>query len=66
MTALPKNVAALVAAASDPDFAAWRRSIVRLGGCTNPIHLVGGATVFDTTTGRPCTPTPRRCTAAAC
>ncbi len=50
-TTLPKNVAALVAAASDPDFAAWRRSIVCLGGCTNPIHLVGGATVFDTTTG---------------
>ncbi|MEU5341102.1 replication initiator [Streptomyces sp. NPDC020766] len=52
MTApLPKNVAALVARASEPEFAAWRRNILRLGGCTNPIHLVGGATVFDTTTG---------------
>ncbi|MEU4609348.1 hypothetical protein [Streptomyces umbrinus] len=46
MTApLPKNVAALVARASEPEFAAWRRNIVRLGGCTNPVHLVGGATV---------------------
>lgn len=50
-TTLLKSAAALVARASDPEFAAWRRNIVRLGGCTNPIHLVGGATVFDTTTG---------------
>src|SRR5690606_36650355 len=50
-TALPRSVSALVARASDPDFAAWRRNIVRLGGCTNPIHLVGAATVYDTTTG---------------
>ncbi|MFF4346318.1 replication initiator [Streptomyces sp. NPDC001530] len=52
MTApVPNSVAALVARASEPEFAAWRRNVVRLGGCTNPIHLVGGATVFDTTTG---------------
>lgn len=50
-TALPKSAAALVARASEPEFAAWRRNIVRLGGCTNPIHLVGAATVYDTTTG---------------
>ncbi|WP_420907382.1 replication initiator [Streptomyces scabichelini] len=48
---LPKSVAALLAKAVEPAFAAWRRNIVRLGGCTNPIHLVGGATVVDTTTG---------------
>ncbi|WP_406487818.1 replication initiator [Streptomyces phaeochromogenes] len=52
MTApLPKSVAALLTRAAEPEFAAWRRNIVRLAGCTNPIHLVGGATVVDTTTG---------------
>ncbi|WP_370666484.1 replication initiator [Streptomyces sp. IBSBF 2507] len=52
MTAtLPQSVAALVATASRPEFGAWRRNVVRLGGCTNPIHLVGAATVYDTTTG---------------
>ncbi|WP_326649443.1 replication initiator [Streptomyces anthocyanicus] len=52
MTAtLPQSVAALVAKASQPEFGAWRRNVVRLGGCTNPIHLVGAATVYDTTTG---------------
>ncbi|MFB7075782.1 replication initiator, partial [Streptomyces sp. NPDC056290] len=50
-TTLPRSVSALVARASDPDFTDWRRNIVRLGGCTNPIHLVGAATVYDTTTG---------------
>ncbi|MEU6450500.1 replication initiator [Streptomyces sp. NPDC046979] len=50
-TALPQGVAALVGKASDPEFTAWRRNIIRLGGCTNPIHLVGAATVYDTTTG---------------
>ncbi|MFE7172277.1 replication initiator [Streptomyces sp. NPDC057616] len=50
-TLVPVSAAALVARASEPEFAAWRRNIVRLGGCTNPIHLVGTATVFDTTTG---------------
>ncbi|MFJ3797322.1 replication initiator [Streptomyces sp. NPDC090088] len=48
---VPGSAAALVARAAEPEFAAWRRNIVRLGGCTNPIHLVGSATVFDTTTG---------------
>ncbi|MEJ1202065.1 MULTISPECIES: replication initiator [unclassified Streptomyces] len=52
MTAtLPQSVSALVAKASRPEFGAWRRNVVRLGGCTNPIHLVGAATVYDTTTG---------------
>ena len=46
-TTLPQGIAALVDKASEPEFAAWRRNIVRLGGCTNPIHLVGGAAVFD-------------------
>lgn len=32
-------------------FGSWYDSIVRLGGCTNPVHLVGNATLFDTTTG---------------
>ncbi|MEU2617570.1 replication initiator [Streptomyces sp. NPDC007157] len=50
-TLVPGSAAALVARASEPDFGAWRRNIVSLGGCTNPIHLVGTATVFDTTTG---------------
>ncbi|MGY5045798.1 replication initiator [Streptomyces sp. 900105755] len=50
-TLVPGSAAALVARASEPEFAAWRRNIVRLGGCTNPIHLVGTATVFDTATG---------------
>ncbi|MEV0926799.1 replication initiator [Streptomyces spongiicola] len=50
-TVPPKSVAALVARASEPEFAAWRRNIVGLGGCTNPIHLIGAATVYDTTTG---------------
>lgn len=50
-TATAPGAAALVTRAAEPDFAAWRRNIVRLGGCTNPIHLVGAATVYDTTTG---------------
>ncbi|MBZ6192997.1 replication initiation protein [Streptomyces olivaceus] len=50
-TALPKSAAALVARATEPEFAAWRRNIVGLGGCTNPIHLVGAAAVYDTATG---------------
>ncbi|MFJ8947997.1 replication initiator [Streptomyces sp. NPDC102395] len=50
-TALPQSVVALVDRASEPEFEAWRRNIVRLGGCTNPIHLVGAATVYDTATG---------------
>ncbi|MFE2418220.1 replication initiator [Streptomyces hokutonensis] len=52
MTAsMPKNVAALLTRAVEPEFTAWRRNIVSLAGCSNPIHLVGGATVVDTTTG---------------
>ncbi|WP_326798581.1 replication initiation protein [Streptomyces sp. NBC_01808] len=50
-TPLPAGVMALVARASEPGFEAWRRNIVRLGGCTNPVHLVGNATVVDTGTG---------------
>ncbi|MGC0385116.1 replication initiator [Streptomyces sp. SAI-129] len=50
-TALPQSVVALVDRASEPEFEAWRRNIVRIGGCTNPIHLVGAATVYDTATG---------------
>ncbi|MCX5560740.1 replication initiator [Streptomyces sp. NBC_00038] len=48
---LPKAVSALIDRAAEPEFAAWRRQIVRLGGCTNPIHLVGTATVLDASTG---------------
>jgi hypothetical protein len=50
-TAVMKNTAALIARASGSDFEAWRRNVVGLRGCTNPIHLVGAATVYDTTTG---------------
>ncbi|MEV5779920.1 replication initiator [Streptomyces sp. NPDC052287] len=48
---LPKGVSALIDRAGEPGFEAWRRQIIRLGGCTNPIHLVGTATVVDSTTG---------------
>ncbi|MFF3469132.1 replication initiator [Streptomyces sp. NPDC002619] len=48
---LPKGVSALIDRAGEPAFAAWRRQIIRLGGCTNPIHLVGTATVVDSSTG---------------
>lgn len=44
-------VAALLERAAEPDFEAWRRNVIRLGGCTNPIHLYGTATVIDTATG---------------
>ncbi|GGY88385.1 replication initiator [Streptomyces poonensis] len=50
-TVLSESAAALIARAAEPEFAAWRRNIVGLDGCTNPIHLVGAATVYDTTTG---------------
>ncbi|GHE54774.1 replication initiation protein [Streptomyces longispororuber] len=50
-TTFPKDVATLVARAAEPTFTAWRRNIVRLGGCANPIHLIGAATVYDTSTG---------------
>lgn len=48
---LSPDVAALLERASLPDFFAWRRAIIRLGGCTNPIHLVGSASLVDTDTG---------------
>ncbi|WP_406374508.1 replication initiation protein [Streptomyces sp. NBC_00647] len=48
---VPKDVSALIDRAGEPGFAAWRRQIIRLGGCTNPIHLVGTATVVDSSTG---------------
>ncbi|MEY2246476.1 replication initiator [Streptomyces sp. BF23-18] len=48
---LPKDVSALIGRAGEPGFAAWRHQIIRLGGCTNPIHLVGTATVVDSSTG---------------
>ncbi|MET8182526.1 replication initiator [Streptomyces sp. NPDC005336] len=49
--AWPQGVAALLARAADPGFDTWRRGIVRLGGCTNPVHLVGGAVMADAVTG---------------
>jgi hypothetical protein len=51
MTTLPKDVTALLARTTEADFSAWRRNIVRLGGCTNPIHLVGGGDLIDTASG---------------
>jgi hypothetical protein len=51
MTSLSKDVAALVARAGEPDFDAWRRAVVRLNGCTNPIHLVGDGSLVDLATG---------------
>lgn len=51
MTPLVTGVAALLDRAAEPGFDAWRRNIVRLGGCTNPVHLVGSATVFDARSG---------------
>ncbi|MBD0736434.1 replication initiator [Streptomyces sp. CBMA29] len=51
MNATPKSVASLVAMAAEPDFAAWRRNIVRLNGCANPIHLVGQSAFIDPRTG---------------
>ncbi|ONK11194.1 replication initiator [Streptomyces sp. MP131-18] len=44
-------VTALLERAARPDFDVWRRGIVRLGGCTNPVHLLGGTTVVDVRTG---------------
>ncbi|MGW4030935.1 replication initiator [Streptomyces sp. NPDC004838] len=49
---LPQGVAALVERATTPEFDAWRRNVVALGGCTNPVHLVGETAVFDTATGQ--------------
>lgn len=45
------DVGGLLERATRPDFDAWRRHIVRLGGCTNPVHLVGRSVLVDTATG---------------
>lgn len=44
-------VADLLRRAAAPGFEAWQQRIVRLGGCTNPIHLVGSADTVDTSSG---------------
>lgn len=51
MTVQSEAVTALVERAGRPEFEAWRRTILRLGGCTNPIHLVGSAAYVDAATG---------------
>lgn len=50
-TPVPHSVGALLERAARPDFDAWRRNIVRLDGCTNPVHLVGGSVAVDRATG---------------
>jgi hypothetical protein len=50
-TAPPQAVADLIHRATSPDFQAWQQRIVRLRGCTNPIHLVGAAHTVDATSG---------------
>jgi len=50
-TAPPPAVAGLLRRAASPGFDAWHRRIVRLGGCTNPIHLHGTAHTVDTASG---------------
>lgn len=44
-------LSALIERAARPGFDAWRRGIVSLGGCTHPVHLVGGGSVVDADTG---------------
>ena len=44
-------LADLIRRAADPGFADWQRRIVRLGGCTNPIHLIGSAHTVDALSG---------------
>lgn len=39
------------AALLGPDFAAWLRQIQRLGGCANPVYLVGHTITRDAATG---------------
>jgi hypothetical protein len=51
MNPTPKNVAALLTRAAEPNFAAWRRNIVHLNGCTNPVHLVGASALADPVSG---------------
>lgn len=48
---LPAGLVGLLKRAVEPGFDAWRRNIIGLGGCTNPIHLYGSALVVDTATG---------------
>ena len=50
-TAPPPAVADLIHRAASPGFDAWQRRIVRLGGCTNPIHLHGTAHTVDAASG---------------
>ena len=50
-TAPPPAVADLLRRAASPGFDAWQRRIVRLGGCTNPIHLHGTAHTVDAASG---------------
>ncbi|MFJ2953568.1 replication initiator [Streptomyces sp. NPDC087270] len=44
-------VATLLARGAAPDFDAWRRNVLGLNGCTNPVHLVGSALLVDPSTG---------------
>jgi hypothetical protein len=51
MNATPSTVAALLAKAAQDDFVGWRRNIIRLNGCANPIHLAGGSDHLDPASG---------------
>ncbi len=44
-------LSSLIERAAQPGFEAWRRGILAVGSCTNPIHLVGATTVVDAATG---------------
>ncbi|UNS98983.1 replication initiation protein [Streptomyces tubbatahanensis] len=50
-TPTQSGVGALLERAASPGFDGWRRNVLRLGGCTNPVHLVGSATLVDQATG---------------
>ncbi|MEU2085396.1 replication initiator [Streptomyces albus] len=50
MTEASKALGALIERAGRSDFGGWRRSVLRLGGCTNPVHLVGSAAYVDVAT----------------
>ncbi|RKN09398.1 replication initiator [Streptomyces radicis] len=45
------SLTALLERAAQPGFENWRRGIVRLGGCTNPVNLTGHGTTVDPATG---------------
>lgn len=45
------SLSALIERAGRPGFDAWRRGILRLGGCANPVHLLGAGAVVDAATG---------------